>query len=285
MAIRGRIRPSMRLSTLLLLVAFVALSMGWLVDRRRMNQRLAQSEIQNEIYERQVTDLQERLSEKWASGGAPVFYWANADEFIRALLASNGSIEAVQAAASLPRTNPSSIQEVVEKLVPLLDDPEHDTRMKALEALRVIAEFSGNADVACAEAITACAEAVVPKLAVLVDDSSDDIAITAIDTLRYFGAAGKPALEKLKRRMMDDEDWWAPEAAVTVAAIDPSVDVGARLIEMIESKHPNWVKATFLLPRFVSRERARQVLSEFYANAENDAERHAVIQSLLFLKP
>ncbi len=78
-------KPSFRfrLRTALGLVAMIALILGWLVDHRRMDDRIAKLEVQNQIYERQFADLQTRL-DRQLMGMQMIYTWANATEFIQA---------------------------------------------------------------------------------------------------------------------------------------------------------------------------------------------------------
>ena len=80
--------------------------------------------------------------------------------------------------------------------------------------------------------------------------------------------------------MNDDEAWEAPNAAVAIASIDPSVKIGPRLAEFVTNKHPNWYFAAFHLSKLVEPIEAHKILSKAYQNAEDDSERQALIQAL-----
>ncbi len=255
----------------------IALILGWLVDHRRMDDRIAKLEVQNQIYERQFADLQTRLDTQ-LMGLQMIYTWANATEFIQALTSVEDRDRFLEMAPSLAKADSTVLDESVQQLLGLIDSPEEEIRIRAVITLRFLQEL-GN------DRMQRHAEAAANKLAALLEDSSTDVVGETLYALKSFGSASSPALGNLNHKMMNDEEWYAPGAALAVHAIDPSVDIGPRLIELITSEHPNWYTAAFHLPKHVPAERARQVLTALFERMKSEGDRNAVIQALNQIEP
>ena len=126
---------------------------------------------------------------------------------------------------------------------------------------------------------------IVSALVPLLDDSSDLVLAEPIATLRSFGPAARVAVAPLRERMLDDDDFCASSAALAIGEIDPTVDIGPRLIELVEAKHSNWYSAAFFMSGYVEAERVRQVLTKIYDKTESASERKMVIQALNQIQP
>lgn len=123
-------------------------------------------------------------------------------------------------------------------------------------------------------------EAIVAKMTPLVSDPDTSVQGNAIGVLGRIGPPAKPALPELIKIMLDDQNHYAPSVARSIATIDPNEDIGPRLIELVERKHPNWYSAAFVLHQHVPADEARWVISKRYEAAENDSERNMAVQAL-----
>jgi hypothetical protein len=265
-----------RLQTLFVVILLAALGMGWTMDHRRISEQLQQAELQNEIYERQLAGLQKQLAVR-VSGGRTVYFWDSADAFIEALKVSSDD-NFLKMSSSLSTASDDVLQESVRRMLKLLNDDNERTRTRAVIALRFLRQSAS-------ERLEKDNDLVVARLVPMLEDTSTSVVGESIGALRSFGAAASAALPALNAIMADDMDWYAPSAAIAIAEIDPSAEVGPRLIELVKLRHPNWRHAASSLPRFVSAEVARQVLSDVYDKAETESDREATIRALNQIPP
>lgn len=256
----------------------MAVALAWYVDHRQASQRLRQAELQIAIYERQFADLQRRLAERGGAGAQTLHYWNDADEFIEALTAADDEEQFLDFAPSLAKSDAPVLDQAIEQLVGLFEDANEQTRRRAVIAVRFLQQLDPTR-------MQPHADAVVMGLIPLLNDPSSGVAGETLFALETFGPSAEPARDALERHMADDRQWWAPQAALTLAAVDPSVDVGPRLIELVERKHPNWYRAAFALPKHVDPKRARSVLTELYDNVDTEGDRSAIVQALNQIQP
>ncbi|PQO27024.1 hypothetical protein [Blastopirellula marina] len=70
-------------------------------------------------------------------------------------------------------------------------------------------------------------------------------------------------LAGLRMRMMDDNDPFAPNAAYTLAQLDPTVDIAPRLLQLIEMKHSRWESIIHQLPKYMPEEEAWAIFEKY----------------------
>lgn len=206
------------------------------------------------------------------------YFLASAEEFIEALTTAADDEKFFEMAPSLARADDAVFDATIPQLLGLLQHPNEQTRRRTVTALRFLQQLAPARMQSHADAIVA---AIIP----LLDDMSSGVEGEALHLLEHFGTAARSAAGPLEQKMSDDREWWAPQAAVTLAAVNPMVDIGPRLIELVQRKHPNWYSAAFVLSKHVSPQQARTVLTELYESADNEGDRNALIQALNQIKP
>lgn len=266
----NRRRLQMGLRGMLILVLVLGLAFGWLTDHRRSRERLRQSQLQNEIYHRQLAELQKRLAERGVGVGV-WHYWASSKDFITALQNDEDEQRFLDMASSLQRANENVFDESVEGLVELLGDANERTRRRAVISLRFMQQ-------AAPERMEEHAAVTVAGLTPLLDDRS--VIGEAVGALQAFGPEARPAAAALTEIMSDDQHFYAPLAAGAIAEIDPTVEITPRLIELIRGDHPGRTNAFSILAEHAPPEVARDVLTDFYKSRETEGERRAVINAL-----
>jgi HEAT repeat protein len=233
---------------------------------------LHHAEIEMEVYVRRMSDLQRRLAQQNA-GMQTFYFWASADEFIEALTHAQDEEKFLQTAPSIARAEDVVLDDAVGKLVKLLQDPSEQTRRRSAIVLRFLQELAPHRTEAHSEKIVA---GLVP----LLDDSSSAVVGETVFALRCLGPSASPACDALARKMADDDDPLAAQAALALANIEPSADIAPRLMELIEKKHCDWYAAAFALPQHTSPEQARVFLTRLYERANEESEQSALIQAL-----
>ena len=266
-----------QLRTVLILIALVALALGWAVDHHRLSEQLRQALLQNQIYDRQFADLRKRLDEHHF--GVQMFYWwASADEFIQALTTTSDQDTFLDMAPSLARADKLVFQASVTQVLELLNDPNEQTRQRAAITLGFLQQSAP-------KRMEQHADIAIAKLVPLLNDNSSSVVGEAMGALGSFGPAARSAIGTLNEMMADDGEWYAPDAARVITQIDPSANIVPRLIELIQREHPNWYSAACLLARHAPASDARKVLTDLYDRMETDGEREAVLQALNLINP
>lgn len=263
-----------RLSTGLLLVLLVALALGWLADRRQMQQQLQQAKLQNTIYQAQLDSLQKQLTE--SRNGMfvqTVMWWPSAEKFIEALQESPEEQSFLNMASSLKQADTALVQAAVPLLIELLSDRSERTRARATITLRFLQQGAPHLLKGHEAQVVM---ALIPRL----DDSSSAVQGETIGALESFGPAAQPALAALQAKMADDQEWYAASAAEAIIAIDPDADITPRLVELVERQHADWYGTACLLARHAEPEVARRVLTKLYAEVKTEGERRSVINAM-----
>jgi HEAT repeat protein len=268
------------LRSVLVAVFVVGIVLAWWVDRSRLREEVRRAQLQNEIYERQFVVLQRRLKEAHSRG-----FWQTArppgptaDAILEHLKSDIDDDLFLQVAPRLSDADDTEAAAAIPRMLVLLEDERPDTRRRAVILLRFFQQESP-------ERMQPHAEQVVAALIPLIEDDNTSVKGETILTFRYFGATAAPAVSALRRHMDDDESSYAPLAARSIHRIDPSVDIGPRLIELVERKHRNWYSAACELPKHVEPERARAVLTRLYDSMEKESDRKAVIEAMTQIKP
>lgn len=265
-------RIRFRLATLLLLAALAGVAAAWWADHARLKEELRQARLENEMAQEQVDALKQRLSTRQA-GLQTHSTWADADEFVQMLTTTRDDEKFLEMAPSLAKTDEEVFHESIRELNTLLGAPEARTRSRAVVTLRFMHQLAPNQ-------MSEHVPSIVPRLVPLLEDTSGTVIGETIYTLGSLGPAANEAAGVLRKKMADDQDHYAPAAALAVAKIEPSADVGPRLAEFVRTKHASWYTAAFHLPKHTDAETAREVLTRAYREAVDASERQMVTQAL-----
>jgi hypothetical protein len=250
---------------LLLLVALCGVVAAWISDRHRLEARNRRLLTANRAQSDQIDRLKRRLDTRFSAVQA-VYWWPSADEYIEMLKTAADEHAFLEKASSIAGADQAVVDDVVQAMIRLLDRADETTVERVLMSFQFIQEAAADKLAEHAPLITS---SVVPLLA----SDSDRIVASSISTLQSFGPVAHEALPHLRKRMNDDSDYFAPVAATAISKIEPTAQIGSRLVDLIEMKHPYWYHAAFYLWRHVDVETAHRVLNDAYATAQNDEER------------
>jgi len=264
-------KPQLRLSTLLVLMLLIGVMFAWYADHRRQVARQQKLETQTKMQGEQIAILQKQAARQGASAGI-FYYWASADQFIASLKQAEDE-NFLQMAPSFSRADGPAFKAGIEQVIELLGSDVLQEKKRAITAISFMLQANK-------ERMVPFGEAAVARLTPLLRDPDSGVQGETIGVLGRFGPQAKGALPELKKIMLDDKDHWAAFSARSVALIEPSEDIGPRLIELIERKHRGWYTAAVELPQHVSAEVARKVISKRYEAAENDVERNMAVHAL-----
>jgi HEAT repeat protein len=249
------------LSHLFLLTLVVGLILGWWFDRRRLAAR-------NELFQLQVERLQASLDEARHSVGV-----VSAEKFSR--FATGGDFLEVldpqvdwyefQDELMLFAKSPAA-SSTVPLLIQRLSDPSPDVRTRALAALGVFKQRPAE---------------VVPALTARLNDPVSNAGWHAACALGEFGAEAKSAASALDAIFHDDRSSIATHCGLMLVKIDPSVDIGPRLIELTQSpiRENRW-RAVHALVDHVKPDVAQTVLTKLF-ETEQDQEIRIMIADAL----
>ncbi len=256
-----------RLGSVLVAVLFCALAAAWFSDRSHLKERIRQLSSRIATQEEQIARLQHRLAVRLEHAQTR-YTWANADEFIEMIRTVADEETFNDKGPSLLEAEQPLIDDVVPRLIELLESKNERTVERALTTLQWIQQHAP-------EKIASHSSQVVTGIGPLLSSEHERIVAMSMYTLSSFGTASRGMLPELQTLMNDDDAWLAPDAAIAIARIDPHERqvVALRLVELIEMKHPNWYQAAFHLPQVADSDVARSVLEDAYADAETDAER------------
>jgi hypothetical protein len=262
-------RFQIRLSTLLLSVSMLAVVVAWLCDRHRLGETERQLRYEIQIQRQAVDSLITRFANNY-SGDITHVQWNNADEYIAMLVGVSEERVFYAMTPSAVFGGIHILDALVDKLIVLLRDNNERTRWRALRSLYFIEMHARDVE---AGKMPALLGNVVP----LLNDPSMRIVGEAIRLLGLIGPPAADALVVLKQRAADDGDWYAPNAVMAIAAIDPSVNVGPRLTELLQMKHANWYQAAIAIPRYIDYETAKLALTNAYDRETDVTDREILL--------
>jgi hypothetical protein len=260
-----------QLRDLFWLMLVVGLGLTWWLDRSRIQNR-------SEMYASQVAGLQRLVNERSGFTIRSLAFEGSDQEYIAALRKPKSEETFYEQTRSLSEADEGLIQATVPQIIALLNDPDDEVRRRSAIALRFLHELSP-AKVAPSAATS------VDGLIPLLDDTNTTVVVETIITLGSLGPAARPALERLQRRAADDEDFYAARAAMAVHEIDPSVNIGPRLVELVKQKHPDWLTIAFYLPRYVPADEAKELLTAMYDSSDNKSDRQRLVNALNQVEP
>ena len=239
-----------RLRDLFVAILFAALLCGWWVDRQRI---LRQAELQRMRLEQLLQSQgQEDVATSCPQNQSPAL---TPTEFVQMVANGDDWYELQQ--VLVPFRVSDTRDQAVDGLLNLLSDPDEVVRTRSLSALAQI---------------KAKGEVVVPATIAILDDPVSNVQWHAASLLGEFGGESRQGIPKLTEKMMDDECGIAAFAAIVVNKIDPAIDIGPRLTDLVKSpmRENRW-RAVKELPRHVSEETAKHQLAAAF-EAEEDME-------------
>jgi hypothetical protein len=260
---RSRAWMRFQLRDLLLITAIVAVAVAWWLDHRRLTRRI-------ELYEMQVSRLRFELDDarKWGVSVVPSqpaqsrFKYAN--EFL-AVLDPKVDWYVFQDEMTLFKNSPMASSSVP-LLIARLEDPEPEVRTRALSALGVIKQNP---------------EQSVPAIIPHLNDAHANVAWHAANALGEFGPDAASAVGALRAKFHDDDSPIATHAGLMWTQIDPSADIGSRMLALIHSpiRENRW-RAVAALPKHMDRLRVESALSKLFETEEDKEIRTMIADAL-----
>lgn len=266
MAKTNPLRPSQRfirfqLRDLFFITVVVAMAIGWRLDQRRAASR-------SQLYELQIARLQNELSEAIRSHSFPQpevqSRFATAEEFVSVLDPHVDWYDFQDEMSLFKRSRAAAA--AVPLLIERLKDENAEVRTRALSALGVLKQQP---------------EQSVPAIVPHLNEAHSNAAWHSAAALGEFGPDAAPAIEALQAKFYDDNSPIATHAGLMLKKIDPSVELGPRLLALIHSPiRDNRWRAVEALPDHVARGRAEPALSKLF-EVEQDKEIRTMIADAL----
>ncbi|RCS52869.1 hypothetical protein DTL42_08550 [Bremerella cremea] len=228
----------------------LAIAAGWAIDHRKQQQQLEPIRKQWSEKHAEFNHLRDQLLldealQRFESWQQIVFVIDNIDHF--------QLFERL--ARKLERADDAVFTEAVPKLITMLDDPQELHRQRAWRLLQCAKES--------------------PRFAPFESSYQEGVvALLRHPSIRGYSKLlpwlGKQKLNSpevlagLRERMMDDRDPFAPHAAYTLAELDPTADIGPRLLQLIELKHSQWQSILHRLPKYLPKEEAQAIFEKYH---------------------
>jgi hypothetical protein len=248
-----------QLRDLFLLILFAALLCGWWVDRQRLLRRTELQRVQLE----QLLHAQRSGEAAGTASGPPATALTPA-EFVRLVAEGDDWYELQDALASF--RDSAAKDEAVDDLLELLSHTEEKVRTRSLSALGQIRTRG---------------TAVLPEAMVLLDDTVTNVQWHAACVLSSYGSESELAIPSLKKKMMDNDCGIATYAAIVANQLDPAIDIGPRLTELVNSpiRENRW-RAVTQLSKHVSAETAKRHLTTVFETEDDNEIREMIAREL-----
>lgn len=249
------------LGHLLLLTLAIAVALGWWLDHRRLAAR-------NDLFQLQVERLQFSLDEsrhQMAVLPAERFSrFASGGDFLEVLDPQVDWYEFQDELALFAKSQVAA--NAVPLIIQRLNDPDPEVRTRSLAALG---------------AIKLRPNEVVPAVMVCLDDPFPNASWHAADALGQFGSDAKSAVSPLEAKFRDDHSTIATHCGLTLVRIDPSINIGPRLIQLAQSpiRENRW-RAVQALADHIEVSDREPVLARLF-ESEKDEEIRAIIADSL----
>ncbi len=258
----------------LLLLLMIGVCLGWWSDRARLVQELAKSEIEREIQDRQI-EIFRQIPVR--GRGTYKSYFENPfttpEAFIGGVRNGPNSLCPMSDARG-------AYDETLVMLLSLLSEPDPKVRRNACMVLQEqyraevrwrIEKHNPNVD-----------KHLIDMLELSDPDGPDTRA--AIELLGIIGQDAEQAIAELLPIMRNDGHPQAVFATVAVSQIHPQTDPVARLIEVVHADNSEWEEAVINLLDHLSQDEVKDLLVEFYATRQKEADRDAVVDLINRLK-
>lgn len=254
------------LKTLFVIVCVVSLGLGWWLDGRRLRSRIS-------LLEEQVallgSELKTAQTTRTFTGGS-----SNAETSKLKFNSVAGFIEFIRDEpdwyefqdAQRVFSKASFSNEAVSSLIELLGDSDDKLRVRAASALG---------------AIKARPDVAVPALIRAMKDEVPNVRWHAAFALRMFGPEAQDAVPALRAQMNDDSSIIATESALSLKEVDPSIDIGPRLLQLLSNQHyENRWRALEAVPSHVPREVAEPILTRLHEEATDATVRESIAKTM-----
>jgi HEAT repeat protein len=264
------------LRDVLMLMLVVGLGLGWWVDRREMESRVALGELRiKKLQDRRtrfqmLTQEATKRAERSAKASAkrPPPFWSAQDvtDFIQSD-PSTDDIALAELRDALVRTRGMSFTpEVTRELLGLLSDRSAEVRARAVCAMGALLSPTPS-DI----------RAIVP----LVRDSSPDVRRQAEEALANYKGYAHTAIPALRADMLDDNSETAAHAALCLIQIDSRQQIGPRLMELVKSRHAdNRQRAVAHLQYYFPPDEVEDALTRAFADEPDERVRDAIATAL-----
>ncbi len=227
----------------------LGLAVGWGVDRMQWQESLQPLQIIAAEKQAELDALQARMYQIETFDG-----FDSLEEVLHVIDYVQPESVFEKQSHSLHRAEDPVFDVTVPRLIEMLDDEQSSRRQRAWRLLQVVR--GGKRFVPYEKAYRDGLAKMLHRRSVVGFNK-------LLPWLRDAQVTDKAILDGLRSRMMDDEDRFAPMAAYTLAELDPTVDIGPRLIEMIESKHSQWRSILHRLPKYMPQEQADALFEKY----------------------
>jgi hypothetical protein len=254
-----RRRFRFKLRDLFLLILCVAAFCGWWVDRQRILRRTELDRMRLE----QLLRVQRTVDVASTASGPPTTVLTPA-ELVRLVAVGDDWYELQDALTSF--RDSAAKDEAVDDLLKLLSHTDEKVRTRSLSALGQIRTRGS---------------AVLPAVMLLLDDPVANVQWHAACALKNYGSGSELAIPSLKEKMMDNNCEIAAFAAIVTKQLDPTIDIGPRLAELVHNpiRENRW-RAVTHLSEHVSAETAKRHLTTLFETEDDNEIREMIAGEL-----
>lgn len=274
----------LRLSTLLAIVLLSAAGMGWWSDHVRMAEELADVKLDAEMKFRQIQSFPRYSPLRRMSRSSRIIMMSEdlpldwgPDDFISAVEREydDGHISS-GFASELAHAKEADFEATVQRLIPLMSSPQAHVRKNALSVLSGTFYFGYSRMRTHLGEFTDAAM----KLFHQSGKGSDEQA-RVLAALQTAGAnSSTSAVEMVTQVMNDNEHPLAVQAALTVAEMDPTIEIGPRLKQLVEIRHSQWSTAVESLHQHLPDKEVYEFLKSEYAQAKTENDKQTLAGAL-----
>lgn len=245
-----------QLRDLFVFTAIAAILCAWWIDRSRLSRKMELLEL--------------RLARKHSEGSEAVQGFQKPDPAVTpaelvTLVASDDDWYELQDVLRSFRASPNR-GDAIGGLLELAVHHDEIVRTRALTSLAQIKEQG---------------DMVVPVMIPLLDDPVPNVQWHAANVLGEFGTSSPEALAALDRKMKNDNCGIATYAASVLKKLDPSVDIGPRLTELIKSpiRENRW-RAVTHLRHHIDADTAQRLLTAAFEKEKDEEIRKLIADAL-----
>lgn len=274
----------LRLSTLLAIVLLSAVGMGWWSDHVRMAEELADVKLDAEMRFRQIQSFPRYPPLRRMSRSSRIimmsedlpFDWGP-DDFISAVEREydDGHIS-WGFESELANTNKVNFDATVQRLIPLMSSPQAHVRQNALSVLKGTFYFDHGRMRNHLSEFTDAAMKLFQQ-----SSKGSDEQVRVLAALQEAGTnSSTSAVEMVTQVINDNEHPLAVQATLTVTEMDPTIEIGPRLKQLVEIRHPQWSTAAESLHHHLPDEEVYEFLKREYAQAKTENDKQTLVRAL-----
>lgn len=271
---------------LLALGLLIAVALRWSSEQARFERELAEAELEIDIQSRQIKYFKQLPPRISGDVGKPEMTatqfkrtWTT-ETFLEGAREFENKKVVQQLGRQLSCADDDEFHPIMKELIPLMADEQMQVRRNAmLIADKQFTAFTMERAKSYREPLSENLLAVLKR-----DAANQEQVSLALELLRDLGANTYPgAVEVVTAIMEQDDHLLALDAALVAKTMDDSMDIGPRLIDLIEGRHHDWASAAMHLQHHVPPKQAYAFLRSQFVASNNDSDRDEIARVMSFI--